>query len=373
MALNITFDDPGNPFAIYYTELTGALNTAWSDWTQSFTRNASIEIRIAFSEIGGLAEGGAAIIIQTQVQGGFNIFQTGVLFEFATGVDLNGAAADASITVRTSAVGQLAFGPAPTPASRIDAETLMRHELGHVLGIATTRDANDDLTGTAKTTFDKLVVEGANGALSFAGGNAFIVAQGAVALSDGAHLQSATDLMKATLANGEERPVGALDLAILADIGAPVAGVVPQTVALFDSAFYLAANPDVAAAGVDPRQHFDEFGWREQRDPNALFDTGFYLAQNPDVAAAGVNPLGHYLAFGGGEGRDPSAIFDSSLYLAANPDVAAAGVNPLQHFLDFGAAEGRLAPVTGLTAQGLATEPLGPVGLSPDGGADIWG
>ena len=59
-----------------------------------------------------------------------------------------------------------------------------------------------------------------------------------------------------------------------------------------------------------------------------------YLAHYADVAAAGVNPLDHYKAFGWHEGRDPSAGFDTLGYLAANPDVAAAGVNPLDHFLN---------------------------------------
>jgi hypothetical protein len=37
------------------------------------------------------------------------------------------------------------------------------------------------------------------------------------------------------------------------------------------------------------------------------FDTGDYLAANPDVAAAGVNPLLHYLALGIHEGRSSHA------------------------------------------------------------------
>jgi serralysin len=33
------------------------------------------------------------------------------------------------------------------------------------------------------------------------------------------------------------------------------------------------------------------------------FDTLGYLGANPDVAAAGVNPLDHFLSFGAQEGR----------------------------------------------------------------------
>ncbi len=76
---------------------------------------------------------------------------------------------------------------------------------------------------------------------------------------------------------------------------------------LFDHAFYLKENPDVAAAGIDPLLHYLIHGWREGRDPHPLFDTGFYLEQNPDVAAVGVNPLVHYLRWGMHEGRRPHA------------------------------------------------------------------
>ncbi|PHK94877.1 hypothetical protein CR162_10570 [Pseudoroseomonas rhizosphaerae] len=125
----------------------------------------------------------------------------------------------------------------------------------------------------------------------------------------------------------------------------PTAGATPHATApqgpLMDAAFYFARNPDVAAAGMDPQAHFDQFGWREGRDPNAWFDLDYYLANNADVAAAGVNPVQHYLEFGWTEHRDPSAAFSGDAYLAANADVAAAGVNPLAHYLQFGIGENR--------------------------------
>lgn len=112
---------------------------------------------------------------------------------------------------------------------------------------------------------------------------------------------------------------------------------------LVDDAFYLSRNPDVAAAGMDPEEHYAQAGWREGRNPNPYFDTAAYLAANPDVAAAGMDPLVHYDTAGWKEGRDPSARFDTQGYLSANPDVAAAGINPLLHFLQFGLLEGRVA------------------------------
>ena len=120
-----------------------------------------------------------------------------------------------------------------------------------------------------------------------------------------------------------------------------IAGVAP--VAEFDAAYYLANNPDVAAAGVDPAEHYATVGWTEGRNPDAFFNTDYYLNQNPDVAAAGIDPLTHYETIGWKEGRDPSADFSTDAYLQANPDVAAAGIDPLLHYLEYGAPEGRMA------------------------------
>ena len=72
---------------------------------------------------------------------------------------------------------------------------------------------------------------------------------------------------------------------------------------LFDRKWYLKHNPDVAAAGVDPLQHYLEIGWKEGRNPSEKFNTKDYLIFNTDVKDAGVNPLVHYVNFGIGEGR----------------------------------------------------------------------
>ncbi|OAS26666.1 hypothetical protein [Methylobacterium platani] len=120
---------------------------------------------------------------------------------------------------------------------------------------------------------------------------------------------------------------------------------------LVGDAFYAIRNPDVRAAGVDAEQHYDRYGWREGRDPDAFFSTNGYRAANPDVRAADVNPLQHFDQAGWREGRDPSAAFDTGLYLKNNPDVAAAGIDPLAHYLQYGRAEGRtIAAAIGPTA-----------------------
>ncbi len=140
--------------------------------------------------------------------------------------------------------------------------------------------------------------------------------------------------------------------------------------------------------------HFLERGWQEFRDPTPFFSTCTYLALNPDVAEARINPFLHYISDGRAEGRlcaipgfppesmaealrdfshehytracpeldlkgkpeswahflergwregrDPSENFSTRAYLDANPDVEAAEVNPFLHFVARGRAEGRL-------------------------------
>ncbi|MFC0266589.1 esterase-like activity of phytase family protein [Kushneria aurantia] len=118
----------------------------------------------------------------------------------------------------------------------------------------------------------------------------------------------------------------------------------------FDSALYLAANPDVAEAvargKIDALTHYQQYGAAEGRDPNALFDETAYLEANADVAAAVerdelASGWQHYLEWGWQEGRDASDVFHTAEYLEENPDILLAGVNPVEHWLQYGQSEGR--------------------------------
>ncbi|MGD9945992.1 MAG: glycosyltransferase, partial [Burkholderiaceae bacterium] len=96
---------------------------------------------------------------------------------------------------------------------------------------------------------------------------------------------------------------------------------------------------------------------------SGLFDSDWYMAQYPDVAATGLDPVEHYLRIGAPMLRDPSPGFSTRFYLNSNPDVAAARVDPLSHYIIHGRAEGR-AP---LPAPPLPPEPLSSL-LSTDSG-----
>jgi hypothetical protein len=130
---------------------------------------------------------------------------------------------------------------------------------------------------------------------------------------------------------------------------------------------YLARNPDVAAAGIDPWQHYLKHGMAEGRVwacayetmtdstraavledadyqlalGSGLFNREWYLSKNPDVSEAGIDPLVHYLKLGAFEGRCPNPQFDGDWYLKHYPDVSSSGINPLIHYLKYGIVEGR--------------------------------
>lgn len=114
--------------------------------------------------------------------------------------------------------------------------------------------------------------------------------------------------------------------------------------------WYLANNPDVAAAGIDARAHYAAAGHPEGRMPCpeadllaglGLIDPATVVRTMPDVVTAGADLPGHFCQYGWREGRRPNAYFDPAWYRATHdvPD----GMNPLTHYLLLGEARG-LAP-----------------------------
>jgi glycosyltransferase involved in cell wall biosynthesis len=102
---------------------------------------------------------------------------------------------------------------------------------------------------------------------------------------------------------------------------------------LFDPAFYLANNPDVASSGADPLVHYLTKGFAELRQPGPLFDAGFYLQQVPSLAEKGENPLLHFLRQGRYRGLTAHPLFDVEHYTRQNPGTDFAVQDPLSHFL----------------------------------------
>lgn len=143
---------------------------------------------------------------------------------------------------------------------------------------------------------------------------------------------------------------------------------------IFHSRAYLDWNPDVAAAGVNPLEHFVCAGNHEGRrwidveapgtlqaaravlnkDPlnsfatrviaerlSYLFDADYYRSQ---VGTEVDDPLQHYLLYGADQRLDPHPMFQASQYCkAAGIDVLPAGTTVLEHYLLVG-AERQISP-----------------------------
>jgi hypothetical protein len=68
---------------------------------------------------------------------------------------------------------------------------------------------------------------------------------------------------------------------------------------LFDAAWYIASNPDLAASGsVDPAFHYVLVGYLADADPGPWFDTASYRATHPELAGTDTAPLVHAIRTG---------------------------------------------------------------------------
>jgi len=129
---------------------------------------------------------------------------------------------------------------------------------------------------------------------------------------------------------------------------------------LFSTNGYLAENPDVWKAGVNPLNHYEKWGRAEQRTVVSvadyegrhhskkiirrveLLDLTHYQAQVTSERFSDVlSALDHYLETGWRMGLDPHPTFSTAGYLYDNSDVAFGESDPLTHFVHHGFLEGR--------------------------------
>ena len=131
-----------------------------------------------------------------------------------------------------------------------------------------------------------------------------------------------------------------------ASLGKPAA-LWPDLTMLLQANWYLAANPDVATAGIDPAEHYARHGRQEGRLPCpeadliqglGLVDPNTVIRTMPDVIAAGIDPAVHFCVHGCREGRRPNAYFDTAWY--SDTHAVPAGMNPLVHYVLLGEAAG---------------------------------
>ena len=106
----------------------------------------------------------------------------------------------------------------------------------------------------------------------------------------------------------------------------------------FDRAYYEAANPDIADAGLDPLLHFISTGIAELRSPHPLIDLRYIVSEDAHVLGSPpqIEALADFLEY---DLAPSSPYFDPQHYLGQAAS-AAPGNALLRHFLQHGLQAG---------------------------------
>ncbi len=239
ITFNVTFDDPSARYATYYSDIKLHTQAAGDRWNVFLASDAQLDVRVGFSDI-ATAEGHSGASGYVGDNGVSFVYEQGAAAEVRTGIDPNGTAPDIYFNFGSDyLLNDLWFDPDPyqrssmVPTDKIDATSVILHELGHSFAFNGWRDAKDgSLPGGYQSTFDELVIA--------EGGGLFFIGEQAMqeygdkiplTLDNYAHLGNldpqsfseaslAADLMNGVAFNyGDRAFISNLDVAILADTG----------------------------------------------------------------------------------------------------------------------------------------------------------
>ncbi|ANY84448.1 hypothetical protein BB934_40315 (plasmid) [Microvirga ossetica] len=164
--------DPNGLAATQQDAIISNMSAAVEHWSRYISGDGTIDIEIVITEEAGTAS--AASVTNTQI-GDFNgnvLVRDSVPHELITGVDLNGAEADARVSLPVNyLLNELWLDPTPTdstepvPTDKTDALSVFMHEFGHALGMTGFGEANGTLNRGIASVYDSLI--------TFQGGNPF--------------------------------------------------------------------------------------------------------------------------------------------------------------------------------------------------------
>jgi len=237
----VTIDDPQNLFGLHGPWLRDMALAAANLWGQHLDSSASIEIVI--HPDAGVPRGYGRSFVATfrETVNGLFIVDQGMGAEVRTGIDPNGTDPDVEIAFNPAYVfGQFWYDPepasrsTPVPGNRLDALSVMLHEIGHALVYnGYINDFDGSYPHNFRSTFDVLT--------TFDGANFFFTGQsstdhhgspppltfgntdhwGNLAPRPGADL--IPELMNGVVFTfGTRYHVGPLDRAVIADCGLPL-------------------------------------------------------------------------------------------------------------------------------------------------------
>ena len=255
--ISVIFDDPTASYSTYYADLQRLTVAAGSLWTSHFApaqAGAEITVQISFASLATSSGYSMTSAFVGTTGSGLSFYEQGAAHEWRSGADLNGAAPDVQFNLGINGYlqNELWFDPDPlrmagsVPADRTDAFSVLLHEWAHAFAFNGWLDGSTG-QGPAShgSTFDAFVSpqSGAAGTtLYFSGPQAAILYGGAVPLTFGNYLHVGNsggregaslipDLMNGEVFyRGTRYEISALDLALMADAGLPMAavGTVPE-------------------------------------------------------------------------------------------------------------------------------------------------
>jgi hypothetical protein len=259
-AFTVALNDPTNTYLPYHDEIQSTLVSAANEWATKISGAGTIDLEVDFSSTVPTAQTASTVSVPVAMTaGGTEIDEQGVTHEIRTGVDPNGAAPDAMMTIGANYLtNDLWFDPDPLlrntadadpiPDGKVDAYSVFLHELVHAFAFNGNRDTTGVLPASAdnvETTFDQYVAADNHGNLFFTGPHAKAIYGGNVPLTfnDAFHVGNAVaagndpqrpganirdDLMNGVgFLRGHRYNVSALDLAMLTDTGVPIIGTLP--------------------------------------------------------------------------------------------------------------------------------------------------
>ena len=247
---DVTIVDAGDDFLSLHNPIREHALAAGERWATHFLPlgNPTIEVVVDLDNpVGPTGNGASVVASPVATRNGFFVSEEGAVAEIRTDTDPNGVNPDVRFTFgSTYLTNELWFDPNPTertaavPGNMTDAFSVFLHEYGHAFGFNGFMDGTDGTfpLGPFKSTFDELV--------TFDGSDFSFIGQGAMALYGGPvpvtfgnpfHLGNTTgpgtdllpDLMNgAVFDRGIRYDISTLDLAILNDIGVPIASQVAK-------------------------------------------------------------------------------------------------------------------------------------------------
>jgi len=205
------------------------LTSAAEEWARFLRAPQDVTIEILVQPVDRIAASGTS---QKQAfvynNGSCDVFEQGAAAEIRTGIDPNGAEADAKITLNPAVSWWFDPDPlsrtAPVPEGQEDAYSILLHEMGHVLGFR--------WMSSLQTTWGELVDgeredDAVGGRCYFVGESAMAIEGRPVQLSslDCQHIRVGDENVVMGGAFWSDRQyISPLEVAMLADIGLPMRG-----------------------------------------------------------------------------------------------------------------------------------------------------